>query len=117
LVKKVDAIIGVNYFKYNNPIDNNNDNFTDLSCRIAFRYFLNLISIEYLKKEFSLVSRYLYDRGGEMQWNKNLEEEAKYMAKVSIPLAMNFSENMNFLYKKKCTPIFANWSQSKFCLW
>jgi hypothetical protein len=23
------------------------------------------------------------------------------MAKVSIPLAMNFSENMNFLYKKK----------------
>jgi hypothetical protein len=48
---------------------------------------------------------------------KVLEEEAKYMAKVSIPLAMNFSENMNFLYKKKCTPIFANWSQSKFCLW
>jgi outer membrane receptor for ferrienterochelin and colicins len=41
-------------------------------CKIAFRYFLNLISIEYLKKEFSLVSRYLYeDRwGGEMQWNK-----------------------------------------------
>jgi hypothetical protein len=46
---------------------------------------------------------------GEMQWNKLLEEEAKYMAKVSIPLAMNFSENMNFLYKKNVPPIFANW--------
>jgi outer membrane receptor for ferrienterochelin and colicins len=37
---------------------------------------------------------------GEMQWNKPLEEEAKYMAKVSIPLAMNFSENMNSCTRK-----------------
>jgi outer membrane receptor for ferrienterochelin and colicins len=70
--KKVDALIGVNYFKYNNPIDNNNDNFTDLSLQDRVSIFSKLNFSRKSQKELSLVSRYLYeDRwGGEMQWNK-----------------------------------------------
>ena len=70
--KKVDALIGVNYFKYNNPIDNNNDNFTDFSLQDRVSIFSKLNFSRKSQKELSLVSRYLYeDRwGGEMQWNK-----------------------------------------------
>lgn len=70
--KKVDALIGVNYFKYNNPIDNNNDNFTDLSLQDRVSIFSKLNFSRKSRKELSLVSRYLYeDRwGGEMKWNK-----------------------------------------------
>ena len=71
--KKTDALIGVNYFTYNNPIDNNNDNFTDLSLQNRVSIFSKLNFNRESKKEFSVVSRYLYeDRwGGEMQWNKS----------------------------------------------
>lgn len=70
--KKVDALIGVNYFKYNNPVDNNNDNFTDLSLQDRVSIFSKLNFSRKSQKELSLVSRFLYeDRwGGEMQWNK-----------------------------------------------
>jgi outer membrane receptor for ferrienterochelin and colicins len=70
--KKVDALIGVNYFKYNNPVDNNNDNFTDFSLQDRVSIFSKLNFSRKSQKELSLVSRYLYeDRwGGEMQWNK-----------------------------------------------
>jgi outer membrane receptor for ferrienterochelin and colicins len=70
--KKVDALIGVNYFKFNNPIDNNNDNFTDLSLQDRVSIFSKLNFSRKSQKELSLVSRFLYeDRwGGEMQWNK-----------------------------------------------
>lgn len=71
--KKVDALIGVNYFKFNNPIDNNNDNFTDLSLQDRVSIFSKLNFSRKSQKELSLVSRFLYeDRwGGEMQWNKH----------------------------------------------
>lgn len=70
--KKVDALFGVNYFNYNNPVDNNNDNFTDLSLQDRVSIFSKLNLSRKSQKELSLVSRFLYeDRwGGEMQWNK-----------------------------------------------
>ena len=70
--KKVDALIGVNYFKYNNSVDNNNDNFTDLSLQDRVSLFSKLNFSRKSRKVLSLVSRYLYeDRwGGEMKWNK-----------------------------------------------
>jgi outer membrane receptor for ferrienterochelin and colicins len=71
--KNLDALIGVNYFNYNNPIDNNKDNFTDMSLQNRVSVFSKWNFNRKSSKEFSLVSRYLYeDRwGGEMQWNKN----------------------------------------------
>ncbi|WP_396178303.1 TonB-dependent receptor plug domain-containing protein [Flavobacterium sp.] len=71
--KKVDALFGVNYFSYNNPIDHNNDNFTDVALQNRVSFFSKWNINRKSEKEFSLVSRYLYeDRwGGEMQWNSN----------------------------------------------
>lgn len=67
------ALFGINYFTYNNPIDNNNDNFTDVALQNRASFFSKLNINRASRKEFSLVSRYLYeDRwGGEMQWNKS----------------------------------------------
>jgi outer membrane receptor for ferrienterochelin and colicins len=71
--KNLDALIGVNYFNYNNPIDDNNDNFTDMSLQNRVSVFSKWNFNRKSGKEFSIVSRYLYeDRwGGEMQWNKS----------------------------------------------
>ena len=71
--KKVDALFGINYFSYQNPIDNNNDNFTDIALQNRISVFSKWNINRKSEKEFSIVSRYLYeDRwGGEMQWNKS----------------------------------------------
>jgi outer membrane receptor for ferrienterochelin and colicins len=71
--KKVDALFGVNYFYYNNPIDNNKDNFTDIALQNRVSFFSKWNVNRKSGKEFSMISRYLYeDRwGGEMQWNKS----------------------------------------------
>lgn len=70
--KKVGALFGVNYFSYNNPIDKNNDNFTDIALQDRVSFFSKWNINRKSQKEFSIVGRYLYeDRwGGEMQWNK-----------------------------------------------
>ena len=77
--KKVDALFGVNYFSYNNPIDNNNDNFTDIALQNRVSFFNKWNINRKSEKEFSIVSRYLYeDRwGGEMQWNSNFRSGAE----------------------------------------
>lgn len=66
------SLLGVNYFNYSNPIDKNNDNFTDvaLSNRISIFNKWNFARKD--NKLFSIAGRYVHeDRwGGEMQWNK-----------------------------------------------
>jgi outer membrane receptor for ferrienterochelin and colicins len=71
--KNVDALFGVNYFYYNNPIDNNKDNFTDIAQQNRVSLFSKWNIKRKSEKEFSIVARYLYeDRwGGELQWNKS----------------------------------------------
>ncbi len=68
--KKMTNLLGVNYFDYSNPVDNNGDNFTDLTLQKRVSVF-NKMTLE--RKEnrlFSVALRYFYeDRwGGEMQW-------------------------------------------------
>jgi len=36
--KKAQSLLGINYFNYQNPIDNNNDGFTDLTLQTGFQY-------------------------------------------------------------------------------
>jgi outer membrane receptor for ferrienterochelin and colicins len=70
--EKTDALLGVNYFNFQQRIDNNNDNFTDLTLQNRISIF-NKINIERKsKKAFSIASRYVYeDRwGGELDWAK-----------------------------------------------
>lgn len=69
LGKEAKGLLGINYFKYANPIDNNEDGFTDLTLQDRLSIF-NKIDFG---KHFSLASRFVYeDRwGGEMNWNKS----------------------------------------------
>lgn len=67
------VLTGVNYFNYSNPIDNNNDNFTDVTLQDRISVFQKWNFTRKSNKVFSMAARYFYeDRwGGEMQWNKH----------------------------------------------
>lgn len=68
--KNATVLTGVNYFNYSNPIDNNRDNFTDVTLqdRVSVFQKWNFKRKDY--KLFSIAGRYLYeDRwGGEMNF-------------------------------------------------
>lgn len=67
---KVTSVLGVNYFNYSNPIDNNGDNFTDLTLQDRISVFNKWGFKRKDNREASVALRYIYeDRwGGEMQW-------------------------------------------------
>ena len=72
LSDKTQGLLGVNYFNYQNRIDNNKDGFTDLTLQNRISFF-NKINIERKSnKAFTIAARYVYeDRwGGEMDWEK-----------------------------------------------
>jgi len=70
---KANLLFGVNYFNYNNPIDNNGDNFTDLTLQNRISIFQKWNFKRKENRIFSLVGRVFYeDRwGGEMQWDSS----------------------------------------------
>lgn len=70
--EKTQGLLGINYFNYQNRIDNNNDGFTDLTLQNRISLF-NKINIEReSNKEFTIAGRFVYeDRwGGELDWEK-----------------------------------------------
>lgn len=71
--EKTTVMTGINYFNYSNPIDENGDNFTDVTLQDRISVFQKWHFKRKDDKLFSLMGRYFYeDRwGGEMQWNKN----------------------------------------------
>lgn len=71
--KKTHWLLGVNYFNYSNPIDKNNDGFTDITLQDRISFFNKFTFDRKSKKQFSLAARYFYeDRwGGQMHWNKS----------------------------------------------
>ncbi|TYB78844.1 TonB-dependent receptor [Bizionia myxarmorum] len=71
--EKATLLFGTNYFKYDNPIDNNNDNFTDVTLQDRISIFQKWSFKRKDNRKFSLAARYFYeDRwGGEMNWNKS----------------------------------------------
>ncbi len=70
LGKKAEGLLGLNYFNYSNPIDNNGDNITDLTLQDRISVFNKWNIKRKDNRVFSLAARYVYeDRwGGEMQW-------------------------------------------------
>lgn len=71
--KKTDMLLGINYFNYANPIDNNGDGFTDVTLQDRISVFQKWNFKRKDNRVFSLAGRYFYeDRwGGEMGWNKS----------------------------------------------
>jgi len=70
--KNVNSLLGINYFNYSNAIDNNNDNFTDVTLQDRISVFNKFNFERKSDKEFSVAARFFCeDRwGGEMPWNK-----------------------------------------------
>lgn len=71
--EKVSGITGINYFNFTNPVDNNNDYFTDVTLQERISVFHKLNFSRKDKKDFSVAARYFYeDRwGGDMKWNSS----------------------------------------------
>lgn len=71
-VGSAQSLLGVNYFNYSNPIDKNNDNFTDVTLQDRISIFNKWNFARKDNKTFSLAGRFVHeDRwGGEMQWDK-----------------------------------------------
>ena len=116
---KTTLLLGVNYFNYDTPIDNNNDNFTDVTLQNRISVFQKWNLQRSKQREFSLAGRFLYeDRwGGEMQWTPEFrgtdilygesiyttrwELLGKYQLPVDIPMMFTFSytdHNQNSVY-------------------
>jgi outer membrane receptor for ferrienterochelin and colicins len=110
LSKKTNSLLGINYFKYDNPIDNNKDNFTDITLQDRISVF-NKISIERNSgKELSFAGRFFYeDRwGGEMQWNKSFRggtevygesiytNRYELLGKYQLPLIENVTTTFSY---------------------
>lgn len=67
---RVQSLLGVNYFNYQNSIDNNKDGFTDVTLQNRISFFNKLSFDRKDNRIFTLGARYNYeDRwGGEMDW-------------------------------------------------
>ncbi len=106
--KKADVLFGLNYFNYSNPIDNNNDNFTDVTLQDRLSVFQKWNFNRKNNRQFSLAGRYFYeDRwGGEMQWNptyrggNEIYGESIYTSRFEIlgNYQLPTSEKINFQF-------------------
>ena len=73
LGETADVLTSANVFNYNNPIDNNDDNFTDLALQNRVSIFQKWDFKRKNNRILSLAGRYFYeDRwGGELQWDSS----------------------------------------------
>lgn len=106
--KKVHSLIGVNYFNYNSPIDNNKDGFTDVTLQERVSIFNKWNFTRKSNKPFSVAGRFFYeDRwGGQMNWNKSYRggsevygesiytQREEIIGKYGLPT----KENMNYSF-------------------
>lgn len=68
--QKSNVLLGINYFNFDQLVDNNGDNFTDLTLQDRVSVFQKWSFQRNENRIFSLAGRYFYeDRwGGELQW-------------------------------------------------
>lgn len=68
--KKASSLLGVNYFNFQNRIDNNGDNFTDVTLQDRVSIFNKWSFKRKKNRVFTIAGRYMYeDRwGGELNW-------------------------------------------------
>ncbi|MBM1105448.1 TonB-dependent receptor [Aurantibacter crassamenti] len=109
--KKATMLLSINYFNFNELIDNNNDNFTDLTLQDRISVFQKWSFQRDNNRVFSLAGRFFYeDRwGGELQWTpefrggdeiygesiytRRWEVLGKYQLPVKEKLLLSFSYN------------------------
>lgn len=69
--RKAQVLTGINYFNFQNRIDKNADNFTDMALQNRISVFQKWNLQRKLNRLFTLATRYMYeDRwGGDVRWN------------------------------------------------
>ena len=96
------GLLGINYFNYSNPIDNNQDGFTDLTLQDRISIFNKLT----FGKNLSIASRFVYeDRwGGQMNWSSeyrggdSLYGESIYTSRFEIFGKYEFNSKFSFSF-------------------
>ncbi len=112
--KKATSIIGLNYFKYGNRVDNDNDNFTDVTLSDRISLFQKWNFERNNNRLFTIAGRGVYeDRfGGDMRWQrkhrggneiygesvytKRGELLGSYQLPTKEKIMFSFSGNMHF---------------------
>ena len=69
---KARGLLGINTYYYNIPIDNNQDNFTDVTLQKRVSLFNKWSFVRHKNRLMNLAARVFYEErwGGEMQWKK-----------------------------------------------
>ncbi len=103
------TLIGVNYFNYSNPIDNNGDGFTDLTLQDRFSLFNKW---NFKRKEgrvFTLAGRYVYeDRwGGDMDWTPEFRGSDSIYAETIYTSRWELLGNYQLPFKEKVMFMFS----------
>ena len=96
------GLLGINYFNYSNPIDNNQDGFTDLTLQDRISIFNKLT----FGKKLSIATRFVYeDRwGGQMNWSSeyrggnSLYGESIYTSRFEIFGKYEFNSKFSFSF-------------------
>jgi outer membrane receptor for ferrienterochelin and colicins len=109
--KKTDLLLGVNYFNFDELVDNNGDNFTDLTLQDRISVFQKWNFQRKDNRIFSLAGRYFYEErwGGELQWTpefrggneiygesintRRWEVLGKYQLPIKEKILLSFSYN------------------------
>ena len=112
--QKATSLLGLNYFNYNQRIDNDNDNFTDVTLQDRISLFNKWTFERNNSRIFSIASRVIYeDRwGGDVRWEKKyrggneIYGESIYTKRAEIfgvyqlptdeKLLLSFSGNVHF---------------------
>ena len=108
--KDISILTGLNYFNYDNIIDNNNDNFTDVTIQERVSVFQKWNFNRKDNKLFTLAGRYYYeDRwGGELNWTENFRggteiygesiytERWEFMGNYELPTTEKFLFSFSF---------------------
>ncbi len=102
---------GVNYYNYQQPIDNNQDNFTDVTQQQRIALFLKLEQERKKDRRHEMMLRYLYeDRwGGEMTWSRRYRggdqiygesiytNRLEWIGNYTLPFLKNLSFNYSYV--------------------
>ena len=96
------GLLGINYFNYSNPIDNNQDDFTDLTLQDRISIFNKLT----FGTQFSVATRFVYeDRWGvQMNWSPKyrggdiLYGESIYTSRFEIFGKYKFNSRFSFSF-------------------
>jgi outer membrane receptor for ferrienterochelin and colicins len=102
-------LTGINAFWYNTPIDNNNDNFTDVTLQKRTSLFAKWAINGKNESRFSLATRYIFeDRwGGEMQWKKEFRGGDSVYGESIYTSRFELIAHADFPWKKKVAADFS----------